>query len=220
MPRRTRPASGPWNTAENEVITQPQAPQTRPPPFQYCCSRAATVRIQVFIMRFYRILLMTLFFQLSTVLASSGDRSPLFSTCVSSCESNFCTNEDLSFPLPPSLRLTRWTCLDDCKYGCMQLITDEAIRDGTRIHQYYGKWPFWRLWGMQEPASVAFSLMNLFVHIRGGLQVVRRMSTDHPMRPYFLLFAVISANAWIWSAVFHTRGRLTQIIGLLSSQDS
>ena len=27
--------------------------------------------------------------------------------------------------------------------------------------KYFGKWPFTRVLGMQEPASVAFSLMNM-----------------------------------------------------------
>ncbi len=153
------------------------------------------------------LLLPSLLLQSVGVLASSGDRSQVFTACISSCGSNFCAGQTAPSPLPLSLRLTRWTCLDDCKYGCMHLITDDAIQSGTYIHQYYGKWPFWRLWGMQEPGSVAFSLMNLFVHLRGALLVGRRMAEGHPMKPYFLVFAVVSVNAWVWSAVFHTRGR-------------
>ncbi|PAV23399.1 Per1 [Pyrrhoderma noxium] len=51
------------------------------------------------------------------------------------------------------------------------------------VLQYYGKWPFWRFMGMQEPSSVVFSMGNLFM----------------------LLWSVVSMNAWVWSAVFHTR---------------
>lgn len=162
------------------------------------------MRLSLFIFQFFIL-------HLTVVFASSGDRSSDFINCVSSCDTNFCTNNSTLPPLSTALRLTRWTCLDDCKYGCMHLITDEAVRSGSPIHQYYGKWPFWRLWGMQEPASVAFSLLNLFIHIRGGLLVRRRMAPGHPMKPYFTLFPVINVNAWIWSAVFHTRGRHTTL---------
>ncbi|TCD64676.1 hypothetical protein EIP91_003790 [Steccherinum ochraceum] len=104
-----------------------------------------------------------------------------------------------------ALRLTRWTCADDCGYHCMHRITDEAERDGSRIHQYNGKWPFWRWAGIQEPASTLFSLMNLAVHFRGAREIQRRIPETHPLKGYYLNFAFVSMNAWIWSSVFHTR---------------
>lgn len=33
---------------------------------------------------------------------------------------------------------------------------------GRRMVQFNGKWPFYRFMGMQEPASVLFSLLNMF----------------------------------------------------------
>jgi post-GPI attachment to proteins factor 3 len=139
--------------------------------------------------------------------ASSGDRAQIFVDCVSSCHAQRCTNSFAALPL--ALRLTRWTCTDDCKYQCMHLITDDAVATGARIHQYYGKWPFWRLAGMQEPASVAFSLLNMFFHVKGALEIQRRIPSVHPMKPYYLVFSLVSVNAWIWSSVFHTRGLLS-----------
>ena len=35
------------------------------------------------------------------------------------------------------------------------------------ILQFHGKWPFHRFLGMQEPASVLFSLLNLLAHDYG-----------------------------------------------------
>lgn len=138
-------------------------------------------------------------------LASSGDRAQEYRDCVASCHAQTCLNQPHR-TLPLALRLTRWTCLDDCKYVCMHAITDAAVVAGTRIHQYHGKWPFWRLAGMQEPASVAFSMLNLLFHARGYSTMQRRIPDDHPMKRYYLLFAVVSINAWVWSSVFHTRG--------------
>ncbi|KAF6758202.1 Per1-like protein [Ephemerocybe angulata] len=141
---------------------------------------------------------------ISTVVhASSGDRAIEFVRCVSSCTTQRCDEFEATKPL--ALQLTRWTCPDDCKYNCMHNITDHAVTDGRAIHQYYGKWPFWRYAGMQEPASVIFSLANLWAHLVGFKQVRRKLSDSHPMKKLYLLWSVCSMNAWLWSAIFHTR---------------
>ena len=88
----------------------------------------------------------------------------------------------------------------------MHTITDHAVEGGVPIQQYYGKWPFWRYAGMQEPASVIFSLANLLLHIWGLGEVRKDIPEEHPMKRYYIRWAYISCNAWIWSAVFHTRG--------------
>jgi hypothetical protein len=89
----------------------------------------------------------------------------------------------------------------------MHKITDRDIERGDKVQQYYGKWPFRRLAGMQEPASVAFSLMNLLFHVQGFLEVRKRIARSHPMKPYYITWSLISINAWLWSSVFHTRGQ-------------
>ncbi|KAH0830170.1 Per1-like protein [Lanmaoa asiatica] len=137
-----------------------------------------------------------------TALASSGDRSTEFQNCASTCYGDHCHPWTT---LSLDLRLTRWTCTDDCKYQCMHMLTDKAIRLGQDIQQYYGKWPFWRFLGIQEPASVAFSLWNMWFHLQGVRQVRRRIPTSHPFRGYYLTWACVSVNAWVWSTVFHTR---------------
>ncbi len=138
------------------------------------------------------------------ILASWGDRSKDFQYCLSRCETTECVQEPV--PLSLSLRLTRWTCSDNCKYRCMHEITARDIALGTKVKQYYGKWPFWRLGGVQEPASVAFSLLNFLAHVKGASRLRREISSEHPMRIYYLLWAFASMNTWIWSSVFHTRG--------------
>ena len=59
---------------------------------------------------------------------------------------------------------------------------------------------------MQEPASVAFSLLNFWAHWQGLKRVRREIPDGHPMKPYYILWAFTGLNAWVWSAVFHTRG--------------
>jgi hypothetical protein len=138
-----------------------------------------------------------------TAYASSGDRADDYHHCVLEETESRCSKPH-DFPL--AMRLTRWTCEDDVKYTCMHTIVDKAIDKGEPVQQYYGKWPFWRLMGMQEPASVLFSALNFWAHWRGGKSLRRRISKDHPMRPYYIVFNVVSLNMWAWSAVFHTRG--------------
>ncbi|TFK65710.1 Per1-like protein [Pluteus cervinus] len=140
----------------------------------------------------------------TTVYASAGDRDSEFISCVSRCSNTRCT-----IPNPPrlsvALRLTFWTCNDDCKYSCMQEITTRAKKLGDPILQYYGKWPFWRLGGIQEPASVLFSVLNLLVHVQGARKIKRKVGRGHPMRGYYLMWSAVSVNTWVWSSVFHTR---------------
>ncbi|KAI0093839.1 Per1-like protein [Irpex rosettiformis] len=150
-----------------------------------------------------RCLLLPLFLA-TFVLASSGDRAQEYQDCVSACQSQVCIHEPHN-TLPLALRLTGWTCLDNCKYECMHTITTAAIRAGSRVHQYHGKWPFWRFAGMQEPASVVFSMLNLVYHVKGYSQIQKRIPDNHPMKWYYRIFAFVSMNAWIWSSVFHTR---------------
>ena len=151
-------------------------------------------------------------------LASSGDRSGEFQVCVTQCSVQYrCTSSsgsELAFPL----RFTRWTCYDNCKYNCMHSITDKAVQQNQPIQQYYGKWPFWRLAGMQEPASVAFSLLNLYAYTRGAGEVKRRIPDGHPMKFYYLIWSFISMNAWVWSSVFHTRGTFSPYLRLVNVQ--
>jgi post-GPI attachment to proteins factor 3 len=159
----------------------------------------------------------------TTAHASSGDRSDEFQRCLNTCVRQSCTatatatddrrrtppvraQHQQQQPLPLALRLTRWTCADDCKYTCMHTLTDLAAESGVRVQQYYGKWPFWRFAGMQEPASVAFSVANLLMHVLGADWLRRGVHPAHPMRPFYLTWAYVSVNAWVWSAVFHTRG--------------
>lgn len=59
---------------------------------------------------------------------------------------------------------------------------------------------------MQEPASVLFSALNLLANARAGTKIRRRLPSNHPMRNFYLSWTRIGINAWIWSAVFHTRG--------------
>ncbi|PNH06206.1 Post-GPI attachment to proteins factor 3 [Tetrabaena socialis] len=129
--------------------------------------------------------------------------------------------------VPLSLRIFRWSCSDDCRYQyhCMHAVEawkqTQASSAGSRppaaVEKYYGKWPFVRLLGMQELASVLASLANLLAHAL----CLRRLRAEalcpprglparpgapaYPFLALWTLYGCLHMNAWLWSAVFHSR---------------
>lgn len=129
---------------------------------------------------------------------SSGDRQPQYIHCVDQC-----SKEDVFFPI--YLKLFKWTIRDNCGYHCMHSITENAIRNNQRIHQYHGKWPFYRLYGIQEPASVLFSILNGLMHLTYFKAMTVHISDEYYLKKFYLGASIVGMNAWLWSTVFHTR---------------
>jgi post-GPI attachment to proteins factor 3 len=91
------------------------------------------------------------------------------------------------------------------------------------VTQFHGKWPFIRVFGLQEPFSVLFSLGNLFVHYNGLLKIHERLPIhppiatsssgsnynnvhqQYPMRKFYVMFAYFGLATWIFSTIFHAR---------------
>lgn len=188
--------------------------------------------------------------------ASEGDRSPEYRMCVSSCTADLCrdgVDDGIMFAhrLPFILRVTRWTCEDDCKYHCTHRITNDAVErvhkiqhdaraqvDALSLHQsisvparaerirtlvrtelaklrpvqkqmvqFHGKWVFIRFLGAQEPLSVLFSLLNLRIHYNALFSLRKQLPDAFPLKLVYIVHTLVSMNAWIWSAVFHTRDK-------------
>ena len=121
-----------------------------------------------------------------SALASSGDESLQFRSCVRRCrevgevgevgddvvnagkderERGMVMLRCPDGPLAaPSQQLPfSWDCDAECQYRCMWAIESDSRISSPfyRPNKYFGKWPFVRLGPMQEPASVALSLANL-----------------------------------------------------------
>ena len=154
-------------------------------------------------------LLWTLFLcSISLSGTSSGDRSKPFQICLTRCLVR--CKHDNSYPgkLPFYLLVFGWRCSDECKYACMHNITNRAVARGGKIEQFYGKWPFIRLLGIQEPASVIFSVGNGLGHYLGWTMYKKQVNANYSMYGTWRLYFLISVNAWLLSAVFHTRDLL------------
>lgn len=142
---------------------------------------------------------------IAAIYASQGDRDDYFQICRKDCSTATCLTSKISkfgnsFPF--------WNCDDDCDYDCMQTITAERSKQGYGPLKYYGHWPFLRIFGLEEPASVVFSLLNALPYIRSLIDDYNKYNTeskDSFMDRWLTLYWVISTNTWLASAFFHSR---------------
>lgn len=108
------------------------------------------------------------------------------------------------------LRLLLWDCASNCDYQCQRTITRERKQHNEEVLQFYGKWPFRRVLGVQELALVVFSIGNFVPHYMGWKKVAaaagenRHRGLNGCFRNVRLA-ALVTALAWVFSAVFHTR---------------
>lgn len=136
---------------------------------------------------------------------SYGDRSYIFMKCVSNCGNKNCTSQSKFLSAQPwYLTVLQWSCKDECRYQCMWKTVDAFHKDGLSVPQFHGKWPFVRLFGIQEPASVLFSVLNGLAHLR-ILSYRKQVSPKVPLYYIWHLYALVAFNAWFWSTVFHTK---------------
>ena len=101
----------------------------------------------------------------------------------------------------------------------MHLVETERRAAALSPLKYHGKWPFVRLLGCQEPASVALSLANLWAHAHGFARLRRAWSARAcPLKVMWSVYAALSVNAWVWSSVFHSRDtRTTEVLDYFSA---
>jgi hypothetical protein len=154
-----------------------------------------------------------LFRRMGRVRASAGDMDPSFITCVDACDTSTCGSDPYGAPSRFGDGFPHWACHDDCVYDCMHDITLRRREAGYGPLKYYGHWPFVRLFGLEEPASVLFSLLNGVPYAWNlassscalSSPAHRHPSRQHYMEPWLVLYYVIGINAWGCSAFFHAR---------------
>lgn len=69
--------------------------------------------------------------------------------------------------------------------------TNTFVSREWKVPQFYGKWPFKRFLGMQEPASVFFSFLNLMAHLRMIRKFRRDVRNDSPMYYIWHIFSAV-----------------------------
>lgn len=168
------------------------------------------------------------------VLGSPGDRLSEFQDCNDACEhrrtysQSQATGLDISenefshiaFKQTPILLqwLLFWDYRADCDYQCQQIVTRDRIVNNKEMHQFHGKWPFIRLFGMQEFFSVIFSVGNFLPHYYGYQKLLKRLNmlqyrgkaetSPSKLLKSYMLVAVAGMLAWSASSIFHLRDLL------------
>ncbi|KAL3355233.1 hypothetical protein AABB24_019362 [Solanum stoloniferum] len=164
--------------------------------------------------------------------ASAGDADSLYRACFGQCKETGCAGETCfahcNTPLNGSSSDDNWylkeplymwlkqaNCLSDCQYHCMLQRETERATHGFGPVKYHGKWPFKRVFGLQEPVSVAFSALNLAMHLHGWLSFFTLIyyklrsnadeTTCYNYTSLWHIYAFLSINSWLWSAIFHGR---------------
>ncbi|KAK7423347.1 hypothetical protein QQX98_001138 [Neonectria punicea] len=141
----------------------------------------------------------------ATAHGSVGDRLPEFRECLQVCNTENCGPGSKHTPIPFLHRLLLWTCSSECQYACEHIVTGQRMNAGLSVVQFYGKWPFYRFLGMQEPFSVLFSLGNLWAHWEGLKKVRAKIPVSYSLRPFYVWLACVNIVSWVASSVFHTR---------------
>ncbi|KAL3834499.1 hypothetical protein ACJIZ3_009235 [Penstemon smallii] len=155
--------------------------------------------------------------------ASSGDADPIYQACVEQCGKTGCNftspGNSIDGPWyrqePLYMQWKQWDCLSDCRYDCMLSREGERLKLGYKPAKYHGKWPFKRIYGIQEPVSVALSALNLAVQFHGWVSFFILVNYKLPFRPnkktyyeytgLWHIYAIFAMNTWFWSALFHSR---------------
>ncbi|XP_058085205.1 uncharacterized protein LOC131232750 [Magnolia sinica] len=165
--------------------------------------------------------------------ASAGDANPHYKTCVQQCERTGCVGDSCfhhckspsnGVPVdgpwymqePLYLRWKQWDCGNNCRYHCMLEREKERETLGIEPVKYHGKWPFKRIFGIQEPVSVALSAFNLAMQFHGWMSFFVLLYYKLPLRPQnrktyyeytglWHIYGLLAMNSWFWSAVFHSR---------------
>ena len=136
---------------------------------------------------------------------SLGDTSWPYRECVESCVAVSQCESDAQRPSDWWLFVMAWTCKDDCQYDCMHQLTEDDIRHGRPVKQFYGKWPFVRVLGVQEIASVLFSVANGLAALLGLRAYRRHVSKRYSLYWLWHINCGVSVHAWFWSTIFHCR---------------
>ena len=134
--------------------------------------------------------------------------------CVTSCAKTVCNGQAFTKNQGILDKLTNWQCFDQCRYDCMWRTVSLFHRNYRKTPQFHGKWPFIRFFGMQEPAAAIFSMFNLIAHVQLLRRFLKKIHPEAPMRNVWILYGLVSINAWICSTIFHSRDvTITEKVG-------
>lgn len=167
-----------------------------------------------------------LFILLATVVfivgGSWGDMDPAYQRCLYICETTECGRVQPSMngyikkdsrkhtPYSIPYQIIPLTCEENCNYGCIEEITANRLALNLGVAKYHGHWPFTRYLGLEEPASVVFSILNAvphFAYFWGSCRqyLISKKNQRCYITPWLLCYSVIACFCWISSAIYHSK---------------
>jgi hypothetical protein len=135
----------------------------------------------------------------------------------------------------PYFQLIELSYEDLCNYGCIEVITQRRLSNHLQVYKYQGHWPFIRYFGLEEPASSMFSLMNIVPHLlyifgrvraavigesvgslsssisssssSNGDKIISKMRGigHYHMTPWIIFYATTSCIAFTCSTIYHAK---------------
>lgn len=142
--------------------------------------------------------------------ASHGDMDPHYQTCLRRCLVTISQSDHIADLYATYPRYYWWDNKTYCSFYCIEEVTTTRKYYSFPDLKYYGHWPFKRLFGLEEPASVMFSFGNAIPHIQQLLLNLRdifsytgrRWNTDY-LHIYVLLYPLFGLFAWGSSTLYH-----------------
>jgi hypothetical protein len=99
--------------------------------------------------------------------------------------------------------ILQWDRVSECEYSCMRSISENRIENNLPVLKYFGHWPYYRVLGLQEPASALFSLLNALPHVYHISY--NRHHISEILRYWIVSYGIMATIAWICSTIFHSR---------------
>lgn len=97
---------------------------------------------------------------------SKGDFSAFYQKCYHGCLKNCSKTTETGWNSLKEVwmvKVLRWNCREECKYGCKWPTIEHFQKHNWQIPQFFGKWTFERHFGAEEPAAAVAAFLNGFV---------------------------------------------------------
>lgn len=151
------------------------------------------------------------------VYTSNGDYSSYYQSCLERYLEKNCSNDEklnrFENKQPFYLKLLGWNCIEECKYECMWKTVEYFQKLNYQVPQFYGKWPFIRILGIQEPISTLASILHFIINIYMLKRLKKEISSKAKLKYLWIGFNYMNLITWFWSTVFHTRDyRFTEMM--------
>ena len=124
----------------------------------------------------------------------------------SEAESDKTTPPPGYFDSPAVLEALQWDCKSLCNYSCFQSHARRSANEKKIPIKYAEKWPFVRVFGVEEFMSFLACLLNGLIHIyyltSNKLRPLFVGPEGYRMKTPMIIYSVVCLNSYLWSAFY------------------